>query len=201
MREISSKNFLTNNPAKTIKNRIRMSIHNPMKLPKNIGKFAGKNNPACRPEVRAKISDSTKGKRSGILSPRYGKSPPAGAGRGTRMYIIDPTNKNICLRSTFEYRVAKILNNRCIYWEYENEVLLNNNRIWHPDFYLPQYNIFLEVKGWLTPDAKNKLVEYDSIYHDNKLIIIELSDIIQLENNESILNVGKPVHKYLMENL
>jgi hypothetical protein len=73
MRELSSVRMTLNNPMKLPANRDRMSRENPMKRPEISILRTGVNNPACRPEVRAKISKSNTGRFVGEKSHCFGK--------------------------------------------------------------------------------------------------------------------------------
>ena len=198
MRELASTRMTLNNPMKLPANRERMSRENPMKRLEISERNKGNNNPACRPEVRAKISKSSMGKHVGKKSGRYGKTPAPGAGRGKRSYFTKNDGKTICFRSTFEARMANILETLKIMWVYETRIELGDI-IWHPDFYLPEYDVYIEVKGWLTPDAKQKLVLFNYIYPNKKLLIIELKDIIMLENGYTLEQVGTLLDIYLQQ--
>lgn len=198
MRELASTQMTLHNPMKLPANRERMSRENPMKRPEISARNKGDKNPACRPEVRAKISKSSIGKHVGNKSGRYGKPPAPGAGRGKRSYFTKKDGTIICFRSTFEVRMANILENLNVIWEYETRIELGDI-IWHPDFYLPDYNMYIEVKGWLTDDAKRKLFLFNNLYPNKKLIIIEIKDIIMLETGCTLDQVGTLLSIYLQQ--
>ncbi len=97
-------------------------------------------------------------------------------------------------KSTGERRIANILNKYGIDFKYESPVTVNdqqnNLRIWYPDFYLPEYGIYLEYNGI------NGNLDYDigkakreSTYKGNGLEVINIGHHLQpcqLENH--ILN-------------
>ncbi len=61
--------------------------------------------------------------------------------------------KNLILRSTWEKEVAQFLDKNNIKWEYENMIIpyydIERNVVANtiPDFYLPEFNVVIEVKG------------------------------------------------------
>lgn len=59
-------------------------------------------------------------------------------------YIHD--EQEIFFRSNWELKVAQYLDSRNIKWTYESEIIdLNNGCNYYPDFYLPDFNLILEV--------------------------------------------------------
>ena len=95
---------------------------------------------------------------TGKLSPRFGKPNPHG-GRGKRIYY-----KNICFRSSYEVAYAKYLDKNNIKWLYEPKIFNLGNMTYRPDFYLPKENIYIEIKGWLTEKAKEKMNLFKVLY-------------------------------------
>lgn len=83
-------------------------------------------------------------------------------------------------RSAWEANIARILNYYSILWEYEcrrfdfeeeeSEVLS-----YQPDFYLPQYDIWIEVKGWMDDKSKKRLELFEMYYpcEFKKLLLID----------------------------
>ena len=66
---------------------------------------------------------------------------------------------NCFFRSTWEANFARALNFLEIKWEYENQkhrVYLGNYS-YLPDFYLPENNLFIEIKGYLRDRARKVL--------------------------------------------
>ncbi|MNB84573.1 hypothetical protein D3C81_804320 [compost metagenome] len=99
-----------------------------------------------------------------------------------------------------EIRIAKILDNLNINWErnktgfpYVDE--LGNKRKFYPDFYIRDFNFFVEYKGWVDSKMKHKMNNAQSLTNFNLLIIYghdkrykDLGlNIEQIENNSNIL--------------
>lgn len=60
-------------------------------------------------------------------------------------------------RSTYEARCAEILEENAISWVYEPRRFRLKNTTYMPDFFLPEFGVYLEVKGPYRPagwDAK-----------------------------------------------
>ena len=90
--------------------------------------------------------------------------------------------KDIWLDSTWEAIVAKYLDDNNIDWivpsisfEYE---LDGEKHQYYPDFYLPQYNRYIEVKGY---ERRKDLVKYTTIPN---LIILKYKEIKQIQDSK-----------------
>ena len=81
----------------------------------------------------------------------------------------------------WELEVAKYLDNKNIKWEKPNhgfEYKWNNSiHLYFPDFYLPEYNYYIEVKGY---QRERDIYKWKSV---DKLIIIKAKEINQIRNN------------------
>jgi len=136
---------------------------------------------------------------SGKDHPRYGKPAYPGSGHGNGAYFTKSNNVIIWLRSSYEILFATELEKQTVAWEYEKRIELQNDIIWHPDFYLPEYDLYVEVKGYLTDDSKQKMIMFNNKYPDKKLIVLQYDDIIKfLYSNEPITSIGIPLNEYLI---
>ena len=82
--------------------------------------------------------------------------------------------KNIVFRSTWEVAIAQLLDQSNITWEYETQsfkLVTVNSRIYIPDFYLPAYNLFFEIKGWYTELGKQKFEAFINEYQKKAVLI------------------------------
>ena len=86
------------------------------------------------------------------------------------------------LDSQWEVDFAKYCDNNNIVWGRPNKgfeyLYKNKTRIYYPDFYLPDYNVYVEVKGYKRDKDEYK---WKTI---NNLIIILQDDIKLIRNNE-----------------
>lgn len=152
------------------------------------------------PEFREKMSKRVFPK--GKDHPRYGKNlseeckqklrgrpghppgPTYNAYKANGDWYITKNKTKVWLRSSYEIRVAKMLDNLEISWDYESKIfdIPELNTTYRPDFYLPELDIWWEVKGWMHEKAKQKLEIFFNKYSDIYLQIIREKDIIKLEN-------------------
>jgi len=90
-------------------------------------------------EARAKMSESfCSGRRK-----RFGFS-----GNWGNVCLYDSYNQGLIkMRSGWEAKVADYLTSKNINWYYESKWIDLGNTKYLPDFYLPDLNIFIEVKG------------------------------------------------------
>jgi predicted nuclease of restriction endonuclease-like RecB superfamily len=106
--------------------------------------------------------------------PRYSKG---------NYFLRTYDNKNVWLRSTYETRYAGILTSLNIKWEYETPFYIESlNSIYHPDFYLPEYNLYVEIKGAWYEKNIIKIIEFYKQYSDKQLIIVYKEHIDNLEH-------------------
>jgi hypothetical protein len=131
----------------------------------------------CRSCSNIKIQKegSRKGKKNG----HYGKP----AANIKRVYY-----KDVCMRSSWETAYAKWLDENCIKWLYEPKAFeityeyqgdIKENCYW-PDFYLPELNEWVEIKGWWRGAAKNKFDAFKNKYKDCTIKLLMQKDLEEL---------------------
>lgn len=83
-------------------------------------------------------------------------------------------------RSAWEANIARILDYEDIEWEYECKRFFFNEEVdgvlsYQPDFYLPQFNKWIEVKGWMDEKSKTRLKLFEEQYpnESKNLILID----------------------------
>ena len=102
---------------------------------------------------------------------RFGKRPEHGIGS----YY-----KNIYMRSSYEIAFVKWCDNQNIRWQYEPKVFDLGNSTYTPDFYLPEFNLYIEVKGWWRDDAKAKFELFKQIYCGERIKIVNKLELQQI---------------------
>lgn len=141
-------------------------------------------------ETKQKISESKKGSipwNKGLKTGPHTKEHnlhiaesvidhPCGRGQ----WYIRSDNAMIWLRSSYEIRIAKILEDFNIEWSYETKRFELGNKIYVPDFYINN-SILWEVKGYMDDISKEKLLKFSELYPDENIRIIYLEDIEKLE--------------------
>jgi hypothetical protein len=87
--------------------------------------------------------------------------------------------KGIWLRSSWEIAYAKYLDQRGIKWVYEPKAFDLGNCTYTPDFYLPEFNLYIEIKGYKSDIFNTKIKLFKKIY---PTIIIDVLDKIKLQS-------------------
>ncbi len=89
----------------------------------------------------------TKEKRSSIAKQQGFGGYRENAGRSKKFYYNDSFGKKVCLQSTYELKCAEILDDLDIKWIRPTYIKYNGNKKYFPDFYLVDYNIYLDPKN------------------------------------------------------
>lgn len=107
-------------------------------------------------------------------------------GRGNPMFGI-PTPKikrvyykNMYMRSTWEANFAKWLDLSGIKWEYESKTFDLGDTTYTPDFYLPEFGIWIEIKGWWREASKKKFIVFRRLYQNIDIRVFNRSSLINL---------------------
>lgn len=167
----------------------------------------GDNNPAKRPEVRAKLS--------GINNHFYGKhhtkesieqmvksnqqnyinmktlfkGHPLRRPHRSDLWYESKGNGKLCFRSSWELAFAKYLDSINELWFYEFWQFDLGTMTYTPDFYLPRKELFVEIKG-LWRDTKEKFDRFKEEYPFENILLIQYKppyyNIV-----ESIVNINK----------
>lgn len=119
-----------------------------------------------------KHSDATKAKLS------------VAAAKQNRSYKHDVpyttlSGETLIMRSTWELKYAQYLDSRGIKWQYEPEFILNNGKIYLPDFLLEDGSV-VEIKGYFRLDAKVKWDMFCVEYPDLKKVLLQKSELKKL---------------------
>jgi tRNA nucleotidyltransferase/poly(A) polymerase len=86
------------------------------------------------------------------------------------------------MRSTWEITVAGYLDALHVQWQYEPERFkLKNDRTFCPDFFVPEWNYFLEVKGWPKEKDIRKLAEFRELYPNKPIFLIEIKNYKEIK--------------------
>jgi len=68
--------------------------------------------------------------------------------------------KNVSMRSSWEVAYAKYLDKNNIKWLYESKTFNLGNCTYTPDFYLPETNTYVEIKGYWYREAKTRYLKF-----------------------------------------
>ena len=127
-----------------------------------------------------KRSEEAKQKMSGKNSPAYGKIAHHGKGA----YY-----KGVWMRSSYEIAYAKYLDKNNIKWQYEPKYFeiiylykgIKKEGTYTPDFYLPETNEYIEIKGWWRDDAEYKFNTFKSKYSNINIKVLNKEKLQFLE--------------------
>ena len=93
------------------------------------------------------------------------------AGRSKKFYVPDSFGKKVCLQSTYELRCSELLNELKIKW-IRPASLKYDNRNYFADFYLPEYDLYLDPKN--SYKAKLDEIKIAKVKEQNNVRVIVL---------------------------
>jgi predicted nuclease of restriction endonuclease-like RecB superfamily len=132
----------------------------------------------------AVLTTETKNKISNSLT-KYFKENPEKIKRGRNCYLFGKSTphgkhikyRNIWLKSGWEEAFAKWCDKNNITWLYEPKTFDLGNTTYTPDFYLPETDEYVEVKGWWRDDAIEKFRLFKQNYRYIKLTLLERKEL------------------------
>lgn len=107
--------------------------------------------------------------------PNFGKIFKNSGWRGKGSYY-----KNIWMRSSYEIKYAEYLDKNKIKWQYESKAFDLGRTTYRPDFYLPEQDLWIEVKGWFTKKSKQKINLFKKLYPKINLKILQKNELVKL---------------------
>jgi hypothetical protein len=132
--------------------------------------------PTMTSEMREKIS---KGMRKAVLEGRQKTPRPYGT-YGTTIHHTSWLGNDEVLHGGWELKVAKYMDEHKIYWckskEHFTYIFEEREHEYFPDFYLKDYDLFIEVKGQVMPKDLEKWKQFP-----RKLLIIDQKTIKRLD--------------------
>lgn len=147
--------------------------------------------PEITKETRKKLGNGWKGKTlpnwmkekiSNGMQIAVRKYPDSYSSSNVNGRVKKVIYKDITLDSQWEVDFAVWLDEKGVIWERPNKGFeydyKDKKHIYYPDFYLPDYNVYVEVKGY-----KRDKDEYKWKVIDNLIIILQ-DDIKLIRNNE-----------------
>ena len=104
-----------------------------------------------------------------------------------RSIYVTVDGLDISMDSTWEVACAKRLDELEVKWVRSSELKMpyitrgKRKRNYIPDFYLPDYDIYLEVKGYWTSAARHKMKDIEKRNPGKVLLLESLAEIASLE--------------------
>ncbi len=111
-------------------------------------------------------------------------SPRAARGKAGIRTDID---KNLYFYSRWEANIARLFNYLSIEWVFQPKTFDLKTQNYTPDFYLPKYNTFIEVKNFLWKYSKIRDEKFRDLYPNINLILLLKKDYLKLEKKYSLL--------------
>jgi len=145
-----------------ISNTLKKKFKNKKNHP-NFGKHLSKNH-------KRKISKANKGKLKGKDNPFYGK-------------ILKPNwckYKRIWMRSGYEIAFAQFLDLSGIKYKYEPKAFDLSDTTYRPDFYIPEWDLWIEIKGYISDLFKKKFNKFKKKYPNERIKILMQKDLQEL---------------------
>ena len=88
--------------------------------------------------------------------------------------------KGIHLKSGWEEAFVKWCDKNHTKWQYESKTFDLDNTTYTPDFYLPETDEYVEIKGFWRDDAKKKFELFKKQYSEIKIIILNKIELQKL---------------------
>jgi len=133
--------------------------------------LCGDKNPAKRLDIKEKIRQSKLGiPRSNSCKLKLSLHRP---------HYDSPLQGDVCFKSLYELAYAKYLDSKKILWYYEIETFDLGDNTYTPDFFLPQFEKFVEIKGYMGEESQEKINKFLEQYPWD-LEILYNDDLVKL---------------------
>ena len=86
----------------------------------------------------------------------------------------------IYMRSSYEIAFAFFLDCSEVKYQYEPKFFDLGNTTYTPDFYLPEFDCYIEIKGYWRDDAKKKFKLFKKLYPENRIKIFNQGKLLEL---------------------
>ncbi len=114
-------------------------------------------------ETKRKISEANKGENHY----RYGK--PAAHGKGE---WYNKNGEKIWMRSSYEIAFARWLDGKNLTWDYEPKRFYLKDRTYMPDFWIKEWNSWIEIKGWFHERHQETIRQFREYNSDENLLVL-----------------------------
>lgn len=103
----------------------------------------------------------------------------------------------INMRSSWEYIFAYWLDLSGVKWEYECKTFDLGDTIYIPDFYLPEFDCWIEIKGWWREKSIKKFKKFKKVYPDINIYVFQLKEFDEILglNKRQLNKLYKSVRK------
>lgn len=94
-------------------------------------------------------------------------------------------SKTIYFYSRWEANFARLMNFLNVKWVHQPKRFQLESQKYTPDFYLPEHDIYIEIKNFLSDYSKDRDMQFRKLYPKEKLILILKNDYRELQNKYS----------------
>lgn len=115
-----------------------------------------------------------------------GRPTSAKAARG-KAGIRKDISKTIYFYSRWEANIARLFNYSDIKWKHQPKIFDLKTQTYTPDFYLPEYDMYIEVKNFLWKYSEIRDRKFRKLYPDINLILLLKKNYLELEKEYSHL--------------
>jgi hypothetical protein len=106
-------------------------------------------------------------------------SPRAARAKAGIRSDVSPT---IYFFSRWEANFARLMNYLNIQWIHQPKTFQLKSQKYTPDFYLPDFDIYIEVKNYLSDYSRNRDMQFRKAYPELKLILLLKEEYLALQN-------------------
>lgn len=96
-------------------------------------------------------------------------------------YIKKFNYNETSMRSSWEVKYAQYLDKNNIKWEYEKSRFNLGDTTYIPDFYLPETNKYIEIKGYWSKDGLEKVNKFRKIFQNININILMKEDLERIK--------------------
>ncbi len=107
-------------------------------------------------------------------------SPKASKGKPGIRADVSPS---VCFYSTWEANIARVFNLVGLKWIYAPKIFDLGEHTYRPDFYLPEFDTYIEVKNFMGDYSLNRDQMFRKIYPDIKLELILKKEYSEIKSN------------------
>jgi hypothetical protein len=106
-------------------------------------------------------------------------NPKMGGNKNTRAYgwYESPSAGKVWLESSYEYQVAKSLDENKIDWQRPSYFSYGIGKKYFPDFYIPSINVFLDPKNDYLIEQDREKIEEVRISHQVKILVLTKDEL------------------------
>lgn len=89
--------------------------------------------------------------------------------------------RGIKMRSSWEIAYAKYLDKQNVKWQYEPKTFDLGNSTYTPDFYLPDSDTYVEIKGRWYKDAEKKFKLFQKKYYSANILLLTRKELRKMK--------------------